>query len=172
MHSFQAGLALVSASIALLSVSVDADAAWRRQSASGSCVVANNIGHVSASNGIQDSSQFNSVWGNTSDPFNGFSLVCPALDDSWFPRTSVSVLNVEGYVGSTNHVIRARACASDWNSYGGWCSAYSNSGTTTGHYTMSPTLTYWGASHGGDFGYIYVSSDGDYASLAGIFYST
>jgi hypothetical protein len=148
-----------------------ANAWWRRESGF-ECFLDTSNGFLSQSVGLVVSGPANF------DSTKGALLDCPVLDDSNEQTNSIVTLNVEVIDNSTQFGIQSYACTQYWSVDGGNCGSGAQTGTTaTGHFTLSPPLTYWSPTYSADFAFVQVilpqlRTGSNPSALAGIFYGT
>jgi hypothetical protein len=88
-------------------------------------------------------------------------LICPAIDDSYLPKGSLTTLNIHVLDDNVSSSVTAKACSYYWAGNGGACGGQDTSGNAfVGHDTLTPALTYWGPAYAADFGYFTVEIPG------------
>lgn len=80
-------------------------------------------------------------------------FICPYDDDSFFPRTSVAVLNVHGFKNNNVGLDEAWTCTKFWATTSFACHPTSNSTANPGSWQLTPALNPWW-SNSADFSYI------------------
>ncbi|MEZ4373425.1 MAG: hypothetical protein R3B07_21565 [Polyangiaceae bacterium] len=127
-----------------------ADALWRRYNAV-SCYADNTYYTPPIYN--SDNGGSDTFWVSG----GGTDLVCPIDDDSYFPKTSISGVNIHGQVVTSGTNVAARACRTYWSTSGGACNAEVTAGY--GNFTLQPSVGQW-TSGGSDFGYFWIEGSG------------
>jgi hypothetical protein len=105
---------------------------------------------------IVSDSQAGPAFGVHETPGSDVTLYCAVQDDTAFPKTAVTGINVHGHDGSSNGAVNVYACVDYYGSLGGACGVGATSGGPfTGDFTAQPSPSVW-QSDGPDWGYVSV----------------
>ena len=159
MHTRHVRASVLALALALTaSLAMDVEAKWARYHALG-CMARDGQPHINGDALL-----------NFSYDFSTF-VFCPVADTDFFPKHSITGVNVHGHNGNSNFPTRAQACTARWYTAGGsWGALAYASGR--GDYTLQPSLSEWSTMT--DFGYLHVRLaplvlDGGSSSLRGYF---
>ena len=111
----------------------------------------------------------------TAPSYAAASVYCPIPDDTYFPKTAASNVNVYGYDGHNDFGLSVitSACVAYSGTVGWACGTYALSGDGfTGNFDLNPGLEAWTSAYAADFPYVLVMVPGvdgaSYSYLRGI----
>ncbi len=140
----RAVMAAMGGAVLVLGVAGEASAQeYRQQSATFCMPITHNYAAVRSDSG---------AIGNGGS--SAMRLVCPILDDSFLPKSSLNVVTADVFDGSTSAAVDARACVSFGGAVGGSCGpAVTSSSSGTGMVTLRVDPSVW-ARFEFDYGYL------------------